>query len=418
LSEGCFLLQPTGLGVDCEKCFCSETEWISDPVNPKTRAECLARKAGQDRYCGGHFSKFEWRAGQERGIAGAKVMMHYMPWFKNIPHTAGAAHTEQLKGPWFTPLIGLYDSTSPDVVSYHLDLMKAAGVDGVIVDWYGSSGGVEKDSTDVVFAKSSENNMLFSVCYEDWSTGGSKGKWTQDLEYIRDNWLGSELFLKSSDSKPLIMVFGPRTFLQRNDWANQISAVFKGGPRPDIIGIGDGRRAIADGAFQWTNNNFANVLPSYKFGVGAAFPGYRASYACRTKAVLGSCTNLKPMISEGGISTFEGMLNRFEALKSTNDLPVIQLATWNDFGEGTVFEPSFSTMRLCRDRVSGNVRPEPFRFLVALQKRVRGYQSIGQFEDIVDKYCSGKDCENWREENGNFCKRHPCEAQPDILPCL
>lgn len=34
--------------------------------------------------------------------------------------------------------IGPYDSGDPDVLEYHLLLMRYAGVDGVLIDWYGS----------------------------------------------------------------------------------------------------------------------------------------------------------------------------------------------------------------------------------------------------------------------------------------
>ena len=37
----------------------------------------------------------------------------------------------------FYPLIGPYDSGDANVIEYHLLLMKLAGIDGVIVDWYG-----------------------------------------------------------------------------------------------------------------------------------------------------------------------------------------------------------------------------------------------------------------------------------------
>ena len=37
----------------------------------------------------------------------------------------------------FYPIIGPYDSGDREVLQYHLLLMKFAGIDGVIVDWYG-----------------------------------------------------------------------------------------------------------------------------------------------------------------------------------------------------------------------------------------------------------------------------------------
>ena len=38
----------------------------------------------------------------------------------------------------YHPIIGPYDSGDPDVLEYHALLMKLAGIDGVVIDWYGT----------------------------------------------------------------------------------------------------------------------------------------------------------------------------------------------------------------------------------------------------------------------------------------
>ena len=38
----------------------------------------------------------------------------------------------------YRPLIGPYDSGDPDVLEYHTLLLKLAGIDGVVIDWYGT----------------------------------------------------------------------------------------------------------------------------------------------------------------------------------------------------------------------------------------------------------------------------------------
>ncbi len=37
----------------------------------------------------------------------------------------------------FHPLIGAYDSSDQSVLEYHFLTMKVAGIDGIIIDWYG-----------------------------------------------------------------------------------------------------------------------------------------------------------------------------------------------------------------------------------------------------------------------------------------
>src|SRR5205807_732935 len=40
----------------------------------------------------------------------------------------------------YYPLIGPYASSDPNLIEYHLLLMKLSGIDGVLVDWYGTQG--------------------------------------------------------------------------------------------------------------------------------------------------------------------------------------------------------------------------------------------------------------------------------------
>jgi hypothetical protein len=69
------------------------------------------------------------------------------------------------------PLIGPYDSADPDVLEYHLLLMKLAGIDGVIVDWYGLQDFhdyrlLHRHAQELV-SSASRLGLRVAVCYED-----------------------------------------------------------------------------------------------------------------------------------------------------------------------------------------------------------------------------------------------------------
>src|SRR3954469_23454004 len=81
------------------------------------------------------------------------LLVHYMPWFVAQPYsptwgwhwTMNHYNPDSMDGSgrreiasWYYPQIGPYDSLDPVVLEYHVLLMKLAGIDGVIVDWYGS----------------------------------------------------------------------------------------------------------------------------------------------------------------------------------------------------------------------------------------------------------------------------------------
>ena len=69
------------------------------------------------------------------------------------------------------PLIGPYDSSDPDVIEYHLLTMKLAGIDGVIVDWYGLQQfrdyPILHRSTRRLVEQVERLKMKFVICYED-----------------------------------------------------------------------------------------------------------------------------------------------------------------------------------------------------------------------------------------------------------
>ena len=72
---------------------------------------------------------------------------------------------------WFYPMIGPYASSDRDVIDYHLLLMKYAGIDGVIVDWYGTHNVLDyplvKRNTDSLFNRIPDAGLQFGICYED-----------------------------------------------------------------------------------------------------------------------------------------------------------------------------------------------------------------------------------------------------------
>ncbi|MDQ2973905.1 MAG: hypothetical protein M3R69_00680, partial [Acidobacteriota bacterium] len=68
-------------------------------------------------------------------------------------------------------MIGPYDSGDPAVIEYHLLLMKLAGIDGIIVDWYGLSNfndylAIHRNTTGL-FESAAKIGLLFGICYED-----------------------------------------------------------------------------------------------------------------------------------------------------------------------------------------------------------------------------------------------------------
>jgi len=108
-----------------------------------------------------------------------------MPWFEAKPksHGWGWHWTMDTFNPdrtkngrrqiaaHYYPLCEPYDSGDPAVIEYHLLLMKLAGIDGVIVDWYGHEDFLDHAmihrNIKAMFVKANQLGLRFAVCYED-----------------------------------------------------------------------------------------------------------------------------------------------------------------------------------------------------------------------------------------------------------
>src|ERR1700704_3428414 len=120
------------------------------------------------------------------GAAAKTVMVYYMPWYTARPYSDSwgwhwtmdhfnpdrvNASGEREIASWYYPLIGPYDSSDPAVLEYHVLLMKLAGVDGVVVDWYGAAKfldyGINNQATLKLFQFTRKAGLKFSICYED-----------------------------------------------------------------------------------------------------------------------------------------------------------------------------------------------------------------------------------------------------------
>ncbi|MFK7845928.1 MAG: T9SS type A sorting domain-containing protein [Rhodothermales bacterium] len=293
------------------------------------------------------------------------VIMHYMPWFD----------TPEFNGQWgwhwtmnnrnpdiivdpmlgkreiashFYPLIGPYASKDSDVIEYHLLLMKYAGVDGVIIDWYGvqgRNGDINSllTNSNALIDMTDEVGLQFSVMLED-RFADSIGDGQANFAYLRDNYFTKPNYTRHGiGNAPLIGVFGPITFELQSDWdsitpyAGEDITLLPLWYESNDMGI------HADGEYSWiyevdSLNDYArrlerfyqNRAPGRDVVMGIAYPGFKDFYA---EGNAGNSFFTIP--HQNTLDTTFQLTQQYDT-----DIDLLQLATWNDFGEGTMFEPT------------------------------------------------------------------------------
>jgi hypothetical protein len=307
------------------------------------------------------------------------VYMHYMPWYETPatlggdnwgyhwtlknqnPNIVDASGQRQIAS-HFYPLIGPYASSDPDVIEYHMLLMKLSGVDGILIDWYGvrgSNGDIDSllKNSNAAIAKVDDFGLKFGVVMEDQFLTVAHGSSTPDLEagkanmaYLRDHYFSNPSYIRQSTTKqPLVNVFGPILFESEAQWT---SILAEAGEKIDFNPLwyqsGDAGKN-ATGEFTWIyedgaqNNHLARQAAFYdqrasSLGTvgGVAYPGFDDFYKeGGTDTVIGF------EIPHDDGQTLTDVLDL--AAKYSASMDYLQLATFNDFGEGTMFEPTTQT---------------------------------------------------------------------------
>lgn len=302
------------------------------------------------------------------------LMAHYMPWYQT-PDVNGywgwhwtmnhfnPAQTDENGRPQIAshtmPLTGPYDSMDDALLEYQVALMKLSGIDGVIVDWYGIEDfwdyGVLNQATGKLFEYIKEAGLQFAICYEDQTVKhmvDNKRLATADvythgqavMRYLQETWFGDAAYLKS-DGRPVLLTFGPQYYASGADWEKLFSVL---DVQPVFITLDKRLGTVATSSFPWP------PMHASKDGVltQAALENYLESFYTKVSGdayrVAGAFPGFHDIYKEAGVSEGYGFLDaqdgetfRFTlelALSSSPD--VVQLITWNDYGEGTVIEPT------------------------------------------------------------------------------
>lgn len=107
------------------------------------------------------------------------------------------------------PKLGWYDSGDPAVIAKHIEWMKQAGMDFVILSWWWDRGGGTPDPvTDTnckKFRDALPDDLKFCVLVEGIEQSGM----TEEIaDYVNDNFVDHPLYLDFKD-KPLVLLYSP-----------------------------------------------------------------------------------------------------------------------------------------------------------------------------------------------------------------
>ncbi len=311
-----------------------------------------------------------------------KVFAHLMPWFETKASNNGfwglhwtmsnqnpdiiEPNGQRQIAAHYYPLTGPYASGDSAIIQYQLLLMKLSGIDGVFIDWPGTQYKYDYPllvkNTNMIVPMLKKVGLNYSIVYEDQNLKGTADPITTaqtDMTYMQTNYFSTGNYEMLND-KPLLLVFGPQVISGQANWSTVFSVL---NPQPAFFTLwfqSNKAGSTATGEFAWIpQDNLATLnhfYTSYSYAgtkFGSAYPGFNSFYA------EGGWGGPTWTIDYNNLGNFQQTLDLALAQSNIN---YIQLATWNDYGEGTMIEPTVEFQ---------------YGFLTTLQQKL-GVQNLDQ----------------------------------------
>jgi hypothetical protein len=277
--------------------------------------------------------------------ATTKVFAHYMPWWNSAGHVS----------------IGLGDEADPAVVNAQVADAASRGIDGFIIDYYGPQNTHNNTATlNVKAAAEASANFEFAIIEDSGALTGTSDPTTKllsDIQYMNDNYFSSPSYYRWN-GRPVLGFF-LNTSLAIN-WAT-VAAQAAGNPLLIFRNAVGFTSADSGGSFSWVNptsnvndNGVSDYLDNfYSTGVanpslltmGATYKGFNDSIASWTAHRV-----MNQQCGQTWLATFADIATHYSA---SNQLPFLQLVTWNDYEEGSEMESGIDNCVTVSAAISG-----------------------------------------------------------------
>jgi hypothetical protein len=246
-----------------------------------------------------------------------------------------------------------YNSGDSRQIHRQVEDMISRGVDGAIAAWYGAANSSIDTATRLLKTEAEAHAGQFEFAImEDTGALGSAAmangcdvtdQLIADLTYIASQYESSPAYMRMN-GRPVVFFFFVDAYYI--DWNRVISSI-PGNPLLIFQGPDGLTRKLSDGGFSWviinSNNPFDPELGAqddfYKAAqqahgrlvFGSAYKGFND-----TQATWGTNRVIQQQCGQTWLQTFN---EAGKFYSGGNELPAMQIATWNDYEEGTAIEP-------------------------------------------------------------------------------
>jgi hypothetical protein len=247
-----------------------------------------------------------------------------------------------------------YDSADPNQVHKQLDDMQSRGIQGAIIDWYGTDAShAHEDSAATTVMQDAQSRGGFQFAIMEDAGGGPQlcaqqpgcdvtEQVVNDVKYAISHYAQSSAYIRIS-GHPAIFFFGLEQFSV--DW-NKVRAKVQGSPVFIFRNTVGFEAPQTNGGFSWVNINTADAND---WGQSYLDSFYAAGLEHGKEAVVGSSYKgfndsqsgwgAQRVMNQNCGQTWLATLDEIGKYYGGNPrLNGVQLVTWNDYEEGTEIE--------------------------------------------------------------------------------
>lgn len=283
------------------------------------------------------------------------------------------------------PLIGRYDSRDPATIRWQLEQARAGGVHGFTINWYGQNSA--ENLITLAFLDELERwnqnraraPFLYFLCVDSQCSLATEGKtpvpMVEDFAYIRRHLMRPGYLLR--DGRPVFACFPYEDNVPR--WIAALEQVF-GSDGADFLWCGTGSGSGETGAYAWVRPGSASLSPGlypwtdpddsgagylhelysawnksdrgHLYGMAGVWPGFDDALVTWAWKNPATHERARPRLINRETTlgnTYDLTWQAYHAYLQAHTageasaalpLPLVQIATWNDYAETTTIEPT------------------------------------------------------------------------------
>lgn len=307
------------------------------------------------------------------------VVAHYFNWFQT-PDVRGSWQLWEWKGGGpvrdpeqvgpdgrrniasiYYPLIGPYDSSRPEVMEYHILSAKLAGIDGFVVDWYGLPHQDERLFRPLL-DMAARLDFRVAICFEDKAMFGYGYRARDREEAIRNALVNMTHLLEQYATHPSYLHFDGKPLVVNFSWTEPDARVSSQG-----FSAAEWKRILdemrREHELYFAHDWHGHVHESYWDVSDNVYPWLdvkgeardRFYQQAKERLTAGQIDSVATLVFPGFDNTGVwgwgdgpyitpredgGLYRRLWDEALTYPVRLLQIATWNDFGEGATIEPA------------------------------------------------------------------------------